>query len=110
MKLTVKRGNGANTQMILLPGDHYTSVDVLANVANGFFPALASVRNLENKGLGTYEKLIFNIHHYIRFYSPAPCGGSGVSYFQTLAQLLRCNGRQALLVCYGFGLYANHKD
>ncbi|KAI9566235.1 carbohydrate-binding module family 1 protein/Glycoside hydrolase family 5 protein [Boletus coccyginus] len=92
--VTAIRNAGATTQMILLPGDNYTSAKTF--VSGGSAAALATVTNPD----GSYTNLIFDVHRYL------DSDGSGTSdtcvtdsiadAWEPLSQWLRCNGRQAL--------------
>jgi endoglucanase len=77
-------------------------MSALSFVSDGSGPALATVTNPDH----STTKLVFDIHKYL------DSDGSGTSpectdnyiseAFEPLAQWLRCNGRMALLVGYGF--------
>ena len=82
--------------MILLPGTDYASVEYI--VSDGSAAALSTVTNPD----GSYTNLIFDIHKYLDSDgsgTSSTCVDSYISVaFAPLAQWLRCNGRQALLV------------
>jgi endoglucanase len=91
----LQRSAGATSQMILLPGNDWTSAEYF--VTDGSGPALQSVVNLD----GSFTNLIFDVHKYL----DADGSGTGTicvsdeveAAFEPLASWLRCNGRQALL-------------
>ncbi len=91
----LQRSAGATSQMILLPGNDWTSA--LSFVTDGSGPALQSVVNLD----GSFTNLIFDVHKYLDSDGSGTgtiCVGDEVqAAFAPLASWLRCNGRQALL-------------
>ncbi|KAE8452904.1 Endoglucanase EG-II [Mollisiaceae sp. DMI_Dod_QoI] len=88
------RGAGATTQMILLPGNDYTSAG--AFITNGSGDALLPITNPDN----TTTNLIFDVHKYLdsdNSGTHAECVTDNVATaFQPLATWLRTNNRQAL--------------
>ncbi|MCJ1407784.1 Endoglucanase EG-II [Ptychographa xylographoides] len=99
--VTAIRTAGARSQMILLPGNDYTSAESF--VSGGSAAALGKVTNLD----GSITNLIFDVHKYL------DSDGSGThvgcvsnqidTSFSPLAQYLRTNKRQALLSETGGG-------
>jgi endoglucanase len=92
----MQRNAGALTQMILLPGNEWTSAESF--VSDGSGPALAGVTNPDH----TTTNLMFDVHKYL---DADGCGTSTEcvdnyisTAFEPLAQWLRCNRRMALLV------------
>ncbi|KAI0472569.1 glycoside hydrolase family 5 protein [Xylariaceae sp. FL0804] len=100
--VTAIRQAGATSQMILLPGNSYTSAQTFPT-ADGGGPALLDVTNPD----GSTSGLIFDVHKY------SDSDNSGTSpdcttnniddAFQPLATWLRSNGRQALNTEMGGG-------
>ncbi|KAF8180389.1 endo-beta-1,4-glucanase [Pholiota molesta] len=92
--VTAIRLAGATTQMILLPGNNWTSAATF--VSNGSADALAKVVNLD----GSHTNLIFDVHKYLdsdNSGTHAECVTNNIEEaWDSLAQWLRCNGRQAL--------------
>lgn len=92
--VTAIRNAGATSQIILLPGNNYTSAGSF--ISNGSAAALAAVKNLD----GTTTNLIFDVHKYLdsdNSGTNAQCVTNNISgAFQPLATWLRANGRQAL--------------
>jgi endoglucanase len=103
--VTAIRGAGATTQMILLPGNDYTSAG--AFITNGSGPALLIVTNPN----GTTDGLIFDVHKYLdsdNSGTHAECVTDNVATaFSPLATWLRTNKRQALLSETGGGNVAS---
>ena len=103
--VTAIRQAGATTQMILLPGNDYTSAQTF--VSDGSAAALSNVTNLD----GTKTNLIMDVHKYL------DADNSGTSEdcvtnniddaFAPLATWLRANGRQAFLSETGGGNVAS---
>ncbi|MCJ1294941.1 hypothetical protein MMC34_006501 [Xylographa carneopallida] len=101
--VTAIRTAGAISQIILLPGNDYTSAESF--VSGGSAEALCAVTNLE----GSKTNLIFDVHKYF------DSDGSGTSAdcvsnqidasFSPLATYLRANNRQALLSETGGGSF-----
>ena len=91
-----QRKAGAISQIILLPGNDYSSATLF--VSDGSAAALSKIKNLD----GSVTNLVFDVHQYLDAdgsgTSPDCLGDSINSTFGPLAQWLRCNGRQALLV------------
>ncbi|KDQ55186.1 glycoside hydrolase family 5 protein [Jaapia argillacea MUCL 33604] len=92
--VTAIRQAGATTQMILLPGNNWTSAQTF--ISNGSGAALLTVTNPD----GTTTNLIFDVHKYLdsdNSGTNAECVTDNVSSsWQPLAAWLRSNGRQAL--------------
>jgi endoglucanase len=92
--VTAIRNAGANSQIILLPGNDYTSAADF--ISDGSGPALLSVTNPN----GSTTNLIFDVHKYLdadNSGTSEDCVTNNIaSAFAPLAQWLRCNGRQAL--------------
>ena len=98
--VTAIRKAGATSQMILLPGTDFTSA---ANfVENGSGAALSAVTNLD----GSTTNLIFDVHKYLdsdNSGTHAECVTNNADAFNSLAQWLRTNKRQAMLTETGGG-------
>ena len=103
--VTAIRQAGASSQMILLPGNDYTSAQQF--VTNGSLAALKGVTNPD----GTTKNLIFDVHKYLdsdNSGTHAECVTDNVaSAFQPLAASLRSIGRQAILSETGGGNVAS---
>jgi endoglucanase len=84
--------------MILLPGNNWASAGTF--LSDGSATALATVRNPTGD---PFANLVFDVHKYLdsdNSGTHADCVDSYISTaFDPLAQWLRCNGRQAFLVC-----------
>jgi len=91
--VTAIRNAGATTQMILLPGDNWTSAATF--VSNGSADALKKVVNPD----GSTTNLIFDVHKYLDIdnsgTNPECVTNNIADAWEPLAQWLRCNGRQA---------------
>ncbi|KAJ7885201.1 endoglucanase [Mycena olivaceomarginata] len=121
--VTAIRKAGATTQIILLPGNNWTSAATF--VSNGSADALKKVVNLD----GSTTNLIFDVHKYLDFdnsgtnpydiplFRPdenvlisTPCSecttNNIAEAWAPLAQWLRCNGRQAFNTETGGGKYS----
>ena len=101
----------ATTQLILLPGNDYTSAEEF--ISNGSAAALSEVTNPD----GSFDGLVFDVHKYLDsdnscvsctvplliLCSASHCSGTNADCvtnniddaWAPLAQWLRCNGRQA---------------
>ncbi|KDQ55185.1 glycoside hydrolase family 5 protein, partial [Jaapia argillacea MUCL 33604] len=103
--VTAIRQAGATSQMILLPGNNWTSAETF--VSNGSGAALAAVTNLD----GSTTNLIFDVHKYLdsdNSGTHAECTTDNVSSAWTpLATWLRSVGRQALNTETGGGNVAS---
>jgi endoglucanase len=92
--VTAIRNAGATSQMILLPGNNWTSAETF--VSNGSGAALLKVTNLDGSTTG----LIFDVHKYLdsdNSGTHSECVTNNIqSSWAPLANWLRCNGRQAL--------------
>ncbi|KAJ7512462.1 carbohydrate-binding module family 1 protein/Glycoside hydrolase family 5 protein [Mycena galericulata] len=90
--VTAIRNAGAE-QMILLPGNDWTSAETF--VSNGSGPALSQVVNPD----GSFKNLIFDVHKYLdsdNSGTHSECVTNNIEdAWAPLAQWLRCNGRQA---------------
>ncbi|PMD38430.1 glycoside hydrolase family 5 protein [Hyaloscypha variabilis F] len=99
--VTAIRNAGATSQIILLPGNDFTSAESF--VTDGSGPALAKVTNPDS----TTTNLVFDVHKYLDSDGSGTspdCVGNYISLaFEPLAQWLRCNGRMALLSETGGG-------
>ncbi|KAJ7626202.1 carbohydrate-binding module family 1 protein/Glycoside hydrolase family 5 protein [Roridomyces roridus] len=91
--VTAIRNAGATTQMILLPGNDYTSAQTF--ISNGSGAALLKVTNPD----GSVTNLIFDVHKYLdsdNSGTNAECVTNNIANaWEPLTQWLRCNGRQA---------------
>ncbi len=97
--VTAIRNAGATSQMILLPGSHFTSVYEMPIEAG---PALLAVHNPD----GSTGNLIFDVHQYLDSDSSgthAECTQNGVTNILNLATWLGNNGRKAMLTETGGG-------
>ncbi|KAF8908639.1 endoglucanase [Gymnopilus junonius] len=92
--VTAIRQAGATSQIILLPGNDYTSAQQF--VSDGSGPALLGVKNPD----GTTTNLIFDVHKYLdsdNSGTHTDCVTNNIqSAWEPLATWLRQNGRQAL--------------
>lgn len=106
--VTAIRGAGATSQMILLPGNDWTSA--AAFVPNGSLQALKSVVNPD----GSTANLIFDVHQYLDSDSSGTsteCVRNNINNaFAPLASSLRAINRQALLSETGGGNTASCKQ
>ncbi|KAK3938660.1 glycoside hydrolase family 5 protein [Diplogelasinospora grovesii] len=91
--VTAIRGAGAKNQMILLPGNDWTSAAAMPTKSG---PALLKVKNPD----GSTDGLIFDVHKYLdsdNSGTHTECVTDNISgAFQPLATWLRTNKRQAL--------------
>lgn len=91
--VTAIRQAGATSQLILLPGNDYTSAGTF--ISNGSADALNKVTNPDGSKTG----LIFDVHKYLdsdNSGTHSDCVTNNIDdAFGPLAQWLRCNGRQA---------------
>ncbi|KAJ6616487.1 glycoside hydrolase superfamily [Mycena sp. CBHHK59/15] len=103
--VTAIRNAGATTQMILLPGNNWTSAATF--ISNGSADALKKVVNPD----GSVTNLIFDVHKYLDFDNSgtnSECVTNNVDdAWEPLAQWLRCNGRQAFNTETGGGNVAS---
>ncbi|KAJ3562147.1 hypothetical protein NP233_g9757 [Leucocoprinus birnbaumii] len=92
--VTAIRNAGATTQMILLPGNNWTSAETF--VSNGSAAALSTVKNPD----GSITNLIFDVHKYLdsdNSGTHADCVTNNIdTAWAPLATWLRQNTRQAL--------------
>ena len=99
--VTAIRKAGATSQIILLPGNNYTSAQLF--VSNGSLAALKGVTNLD----GSTTNLIFDVHKYLdsdNSGTHVECTTNNVAdTFTPLAASLRAIKRQALLSETGGG-------
>ncbi|KJA16683.1 glycoside hydrolase family 5 protein [Hypholoma sublateritium FD-334 SS-4] len=91
--VTAIRNAGATSQIILLPGNNWTSAETF--VSNGSGPALLTVTNPD----GSVTNLVFDVHKYLdsdNSGTNAECVTNNIeSSWEPLAQWLRSNNRQA---------------
>ncbi|KAJ7484854.1 carbohydrate-binding module family 1 protein/Glycoside hydrolase family 5 protein, partial [Mycena galericulata] len=91
--VTAIRNAGATSQMILLPGNDYTSAQTF--ISDGSGPALSNVTNPD----GSFTNLIFDVHKYLdsdNSGTNAECVTNNIAdAWEPLTQWLRCNGRKA---------------
>ncbi|MCJ1387675.1 hypothetical protein MMC18_000518 [Xylographa bjoerkii] len=99
--VTAIRSAGATSQIILLPGNGYTSAESF--VSGGSAAALGAVVNLD----GSATNLVFDVHKYLDSDGSgtnADCVSNQIeTSFSPLATYLRANNRQALLSETGGG-------
>lgn len=99
--VTAIRNSGATTQMILLPGNNFTSAATF--VSNGSADALSKVTNPDGSNTG----LILDVHKYLDVDNSgehAECTTDNIAdAFQLVAGFLRQNGRQAMVSETGAG-------
>ncbi|KAN0102309.1 glycoside hydrolase family 5 protein [Hyaloscypha variabilis] len=99
--VTAIRQAGATTQMILLPGNNFTSAQTF--VSNGSAGNLSRVHNLD----GTNTSLIFDVHKYLDFDNSGThteCTSNHIAdTFMPLAVFLKANNRIAFLTETGGG-------
>jgi endoglucanase len=102
--VTAIRNTGA-TQIILLPGDHFSSA--LYFISDGSADALLNVKNPD----GSTTNLYFDLHKYLDVDgsgSHAECVQNFIAEaFQPVAYWLRCKGRKALITETGGGNVAS---
>lgn len=91
--VTAIRQAGATTNILLLPGNNYTSAGTF--ISSGSADALKTVVNLD----GSTTNLVFDVHKYLdsdNSGTNAECVTNNIDdAFAPLAQWLRCNGRMA---------------
>jgi len=91
--VTAIRNAGATSQLILLPGNNWTSAETF--VSNGSAAALSEVTNPD----GSITNLIFDVHKYLDFDNSGTnpeCTTNNIdNAWAPLATWLRANGRQA---------------
>lgn len=99
--VTAIRQAGATSQLILMPGNNWTSAGTF--VSSGSADALSKVTNPD----GSIDNLIFDVHKYLdsdNSGTHTECVTDNVSdTFAPLAQWLRCHGRKAILTESGGG-------
>jgi endoglucanase len=99
--VTAIRNAGATTQMILLPGNNFTSAATF--VSNGSAAALSNVTNPD----GSITGLLLDVHKYLDVDNSgehAECTTDNIaSAFQLVADFLRQNNRQAIVSETGAG-------
>ena len=99
--VTAIRQAGATTQMILLPGNNFTSAQTF--VSNGSAGNLSRVHNLD----GSNTSLIFDVHKYLDLDNSGThteCTSNHIAdTFQPLATFLKANNRIAFLTETGGG-------
>ncbi|TVY44019.1 Endoglucanase EG-II [Lachnellula cervina] len=95
LAVTAIRNAGASTQMILLPGNNFTSA--ATSVSNGSNAALIKVTNPD----GSTDGLILDIHKYLDVDNSgthADCTTDNISdAFSLVAAFLRASGRQVIV-------------
>lgn len=94
------RKAGATENKILLPGNDWTHASLF--VDNGSAAALSKVKNLD----GSTTNLIFDVHQYLDSDGSGThtsCTTNNVDAFNSLAEWLRTNERQAILTETGGG-------
>lgn len=103
--VTAIRNAGATTQMILLPGNNWTSAETF--ISNGSGDALKKVVNPD----GSVKGLIMDVHKYLdadNSGTNTECVTNNIDdAFAPLATWLRSNGRQAFLSETGGGNVAS---
>jgi endoglucanase len=102
--VTAIRNMGATTQMILLPGNNFSSAGTF--VSNGSGAALIGVKNPD----GTTAGLILDIHKYLDVDNSGnhnECTTDNTKAFAEVAQFLRENGRKGLVSETGAGSTAS---
>ncbi|KAI0058137.1 carbohydrate-binding module family 1 protein/Glycoside hydrolase family 5 protein [Artomyces pyxidatus] len=103
--VTAIRQAGATTQIILLPGNNWTSAETL--VSNGSADALNKVVNPD----GSITNLVFDVHKYLdsdNSGTHTDCVMNNIdNAWAPLAQWLRCHGRQAFNTETGGGNVAD---
>jgi len=103
--VTAIRNAGATSQIILLPGNDWTSAESF--VSDGSADALNNVTNPD----GSITNLIFDVHKYLdsdNSGTHAECVTNNIDdAWAPLAQWLRCNGRQAFNTETGGGNVAS---
>ncbi|KAG9236395.1 glycoside hydrolase superfamily [Amylocarpus encephaloides] len=99
--VTAIRGTGATAQIILLPGNDYTSAGKF--ISNGSGAALSKVTNPD----GSFNNLIFDVHKYLdsdNSGTHTECVTDNIAdAFQPLATWLRTSNRMAMLSETGGG-------
>ena len=99
--VTAIRKAGATSQLILLPGNGYTSAGSF--VSSGSLDALKTVKNID----GSTTNLIFDVHKYLdsdNSGTNAECVSNQISEaFAPLATALKAAGRQAIVTETGGG-------
>jgi endoglucanase len=103
--VTAIRNAGATSQLILLPGNDWTSAEKF--ISNGSADVLNKVTNPD----GTKPKLIMDVHKYLdsdNSGTSTECVTNNIANaFAPLATWLRANGRQAFLSETGGGNVAS---
>lgn len=98
--VTAIRNAGATSQIILLPGNNFTSAATF--VSGGSGAALLNVKNPD----GTTTGLLMDIHKYLdsdNSGNHAECTTDNIEAFTSVAQFLRENNRQAIVSETGAG-------
>ena len=103
--LTAASVRSATSQIILLPGNNWTSAETF--VSNGSGPALLKVTNPD----GSTTNLVFDVHKYLDSDNSGThedCVTNNIdNAWAPLAEWLRCNGRQAFNTETGGGNVAS---
>ncbi|KAL6884764.1 glycoside hydrolase family 5 protein [Trichoderma evansii] len=92
--VTAIRNAGATSQMILLPGTNFASVETY--VSTGSADALAAIKNPD----GSTDLLYFDVHKYLDINNSGShvlCTTDNVQAFEDFASWLRTNKRQAII-------------
>lgn len=99
--VTAIRGAGAKNNMILMPGQGFTSAETF--VSSGSAAALANVKNPD----GTKDNLIMDVHKYLdsdNSGTHTECVKNNIdNAFKPLADWLKQNDRKAMLTETGGG-------
>lgn len=99
--VTAIRNAGATSQIILLPGNNWTSAETF--VSGGYGPALLAVKNLD----GSTTNLVFDVHKYLDSDNSGThdvCVTNNINNaFSPLATWLRTNSRKAFVSETGGG-------
>ncbi|RPD65704.1 endoglucanase [Lentinus tigrinus ALCF2SS1-7] len=103
--VTAIRQAGATSQLILLPGNNWTSAETF--ISNGSADALSKVTNPD----GSTTNLVFDVHKYLDSDNSGTheeCVTNNIdNAWAPLAEWLRCNGRQAFNTETGGGNVAS---
>ncbi|KAF8900508.1 putative endoglucanase [Mucidula mucida] len=103
--VTAIRNAGATTQILLLPGNNWTSAGTF--ISSGSADALKTVINPD----GTTTGLVFDVHKYLdsdNSGTNSECTTNNIdTAWAPLAEWLRCNGRQAFNTETGGGNVAS---
>lgn len=92
--VTAIRNTGATKQIILLPGDNFSSA--ASFVSTGSAEALSTIKNPD----GTTDNLLLDLHQYLDINNSGQhkeCTTNNVEGFKTIAKWLRDNKRRAIV-------------